>query len=153
MRLLGLRILAVFVGFSVLFPFSAAALIAVGNLDIPGMTESVVVVDGVAYAAVSGLGTGASGLRVIDVSNPTAPVEFDPLGIPPIAFTVVDGLAYLVKNDFSGMAIIDVSNPAAPIALSELEIDDAYNIAVECGLAYVASIFGSRTSEAFRLAS
>jgi hypothetical protein len=95
MRLHGQWILAVCVGFSVLFPFAASALIAVGNLDIPGITESVVVVDGVAYVAVNGLGTDASGLRVIDVSDPTAPVEVGAANTPGPAslVAVADGLA------------------------------------------------------------
>ena len=45
--------LSVFGGFVAIlaFPFAARALITVGALDIPGVSESVVVVDGVAYVA------------------------------------------------------------------------------------------------------
>jgi hypothetical protein len=129
MGVLSLRILAVFVGLSVFFPFSAAALIAVGNLDIPGVTESIVVVDGVAYV-VGGdtVDPGDSGLRVIDVSDPTAPVEIGAVDTPGHASqaVVVDGLAYVGDSSADGvlssLRTINVSNPAAPVEVGAIDI-------------------------------
>ncbi len=77
---------------------------------------AVAVVDGLAYDA-----HGASGLRIIDVSNPAAPVELGALDTPGFAMgiEVVGGLAY-VANGTSGLRIIDVSNPSAPVELGAL---------------------------------
>ena len=65
MRLLGRRTLAVSVGLTLFFPFSAAALITEGNLDIPGVTD----------AEESSANFEPISLRMIDVSDPAAPVE------------------------------------------------------------------------------
>ena len=151
MRLYGKWILAVSVGLSVFFPFSAAALITVGNLDIPGQAESVAVVDGVAYV-VSRLATpdpGDSGLKVIDVSDPTEPVELSAVNTPGHAnkVVVVDGLAYVIENIFQGgtspgrLRIIDVSDPAAPVEVGvPIPLNTVVDFAVADGFAYVVDV-------------
>jgi hypothetical protein len=145
MRLLGLRTFAVFVGLWVSFPFSAAALVAVGALEIPGVTESVVVVDGVAYVAGSDFLTpGGPGLRIIDVSDPTAPVEVGAVNTPGGAslVAVVDGLAYVAHRsgggEPSGIRMIDISDPAAPVEVGAIEpLNTVSDFAVDGGVAVV----------------
>ncbi|NRA00125.1 MAG: hypothetical protein HRU01_26785, partial [Myxococcales bacterium] len=90
-----------------LSPHPASAIINVGALDTPGWASDVEVVGGLAYVA-----DGSSGLRVIDVSNPAAPVELGALDTPGGALNVevVGGLAYVADYD-SGLRVIDVSNP------------------------------------------
>jgi len=144
MRTSGLPVFAVFVAILV-FPFAARALITVGALDIPGQSESVVVVDGVAYVAVNGLGAGASGLRVIDVSDPTAPVEVGAVNTPGAAslVAVADGLAYVLHpavfgGEPGGLRMIDVADPAAPVEVGAIEpLVTGTDFAVDGGFAYV----------------
>jgi hypothetical protein len=61
MRTSGLSVFAVFVAI-LAFPFAARALITIGALDIPGQSESVVVVDGIAYVAASSAEAAFTGL-------------------------------------------------------------------------------------------
>ena len=58
------------------------------------------------------------GLRIIDVSNPAAPVELGGLFGPAADVEVVGGLAYVARG---GLRIIDVSNPAVPLALGAID--------------------------------
>jgi hypothetical protein len=114
---------------------AANALITVGVLDTPGSAYHVEVMGGLAYVA-----DDTSGLRVIDVSDPTSPVEIGLLDTPGDAFDVevVGDLAY-VADDFGGLRVIDVSNPAFPVELGALDtLGYAYDVEVVGGLAYVA---------------
>ena len=106
-RLLRIAICVAFIGSS---PNIASALIVVGTLDTPGSANGVKVVDGFAYVA-----DGESGLRIIDVSDPSAPVEIGAVDTPGYAsdVDVVDAFAYIADGT-EGMRIIDVSNPNAP---------------------------------------
>jgi len=147
MRLLDSWTFAVGIGLSVFFPFSATALIAVGDLDIPGVTESVVVVDGVAYVAGSDFSDpGSSGLRIIDVSDPTAPVELGAIDTPANAsqVVVVDEVAYVANGNFVGsLRIIDVSDPTAPIEVGAIEsLATVTDFAVSNEIAVVVEEFG-----------
>jgi hypothetical protein len=81
-------------------------------------------------------------LRVIDVSNPEAPLE---LGSLPHPYTrdqggdvaVVGDLAYVANQ--RELRVIDVSNPAAPVELSALFMETGGDVEVVDGLAYVAA--------------
>jgi hypothetical protein len=151
MRTFGLSVTAVFVAILV-FPFAARALITVGALDIPGVTESVVVVDGIAYVAGGGTSDpGDSGLRVIDVSDPTAPIEIGAVNTPGNAnmVVVVDGLAYVADRPnpppFNSLRIIDVSDPAAPVEVGAIDmLNTVLDFAVADGFAYVLNLTISR---------
>jgi hypothetical protein len=79
---------------------------------------------------------------VIDVSNPTAPVELGSVR-PSSSYVegvdVVGGLAY-VADASSGLRVIDVSDPAAPVELGALAMpSSARDVEVVGGLAYVAA--------------
>jgi hypothetical protein len=82
-----------------------------------------------------------SGLRILDVSNPAAPVEFgalETLGYVD-SVEVVGDLAYLDPCRLNPR-IFDVSNPAAPVELSALDTSGvAYEVEVVGDLAYVAA--------------
>ncbi len=82
------------------------------------------------------------GLRVIDVSNPAAPVEIGALDTPDCAYDVevVGDLAYVADSRISGLRVIDVSNPAAPVEIGALDTPEssARDVEVVGGLAYVA---------------
>jgi len=99
--------------------------------------HDVEVVGGFAYIA---NGDGTPALRVIDVSNPAAPVEVGSLDTPHYAesIDVVGGLAYLTGR-YTGLQVIDISNPTAPIELGVLDTPGrAYDVEVVGELAYVA---------------
>jgi hypothetical protein len=120
----------------------ASALSTVGAVETPSYAEDVAVVGDRAYVADS-----RSGLRVIDISDPTLPVELGALDTPGYALVVevVGDLAYLSDGSY-GLRIIDVSNPAVPVELGALETQSwVYGIEVVGDIAYVVegSIFGT----------
>ena len=106
-----------------------------GYYDTPGHAYDVEVVGTMAYVA-----DGYSGLRIIDVSNPAAPIQaglYDTPG-PALGVDVVGTLAY-VADYYYGLRIIDVSNPAAPFERGYYDTPGgAYGVQVVGTLAYVA---------------
>ncbi|UCH33003.1 MAG: carboxypeptidase regulatory-like domain-containing protein, partial [Armatimonadota bacterium] len=87
---------------------------------------------------------GSAGLRVIDVSDPAAPLEVGFLDTPGTAYhvAVAGGYAY-VADGASGLRVIDVSNAAAPVEVGSCHPPDlAYGIALASGYAYVADVYG-----------
>ena len=128
--------LAAVVAISSSLPLTAPGLIRVGTLDVSA--SDVEVVGELAYLA-------GSGLRIIDVSNPAAPVELGALDTPGSAsgIEVVGGRAYL--TDVSGLRIIDVSNPAAPVELGAFATPGlAFDVEVVGELAYLTDVSGLR---------
>ncbi len=80
------------------------------------------------------------GLRVLDVSDPTQPVEvgFLATGGAIVDVELVGDLAYLADYA-NGLRIVDISNPAQPQALGSLATPDtADDIAMQDNYAYVA---------------
>ncbi len=81
-----------------------------------------------------------AGLRVIDVSNPSAPVE---VGSCPTqaadGVTVTGSYAYVAEAGW-GLWIIDISNPIAPFQVGLYDPEGFYieNSAVESGYSYLA---------------
>ena len=114
MPLRRLLALAVFAAVLVLFPFAATALIPVGTFETLDNASDVEVVGGLACL------TEDTGLWIIDVSNPAAPVEVSVLLGGAVGVEVVGGLAYVAAGS-SGLRIIDVSNPEAPVELGALD--------------------------------
>ena len=85
-----------------------------------------------------------SGLRVIDVSTPSAPVEVGFVDTPDRAWSVaVEGrYAYVVWGvsypSEGGLLVIDVSTPSAPVEVGSVGgLGDARDVAVAGGYAYV----------------
>jgi len=81
-----------------------------------------------------------SGLRVIDVSTPSAPVEVGFLDTAGYASDVAvsGGYAY-VADKYMGLRVIDVNTPSAPVEVGFVETPgDCNSVAVLVGHAYVA---------------
>ncbi len=81
-----------------------------------------------------------AGLRVIDVSTPSAPVEVGFVDTPVDAFgvAVAGGYAYVAAGD-AGLRVIDVSTPSAPVEVGFLDTPGgALDVAVSGCYAYVA---------------
>lgn len=114
----------------------------VGQMALADATfEDVAVAGGLAYLV------GPSGLWIVDVSNPKAPLLVSHSRQPSRSKAVViqKALAYVAGNDSdenrpgqSGLFILDVADPEAPALLGALAApEDAYALAVQDGLAYL----------------
>jgi len=108
-----------------------------GTYDTPGQAKDVAVEGGIAYVA-----DALGGLRIIDVSDPMAPVELGAFqSATPGAFArgvdVADGVAY-VALDVAGLEVVDVADPTAPALLgSYATFSDAVSVTVLGDIAYV----------------
>jgi hypothetical protein len=123
--------------------FSAAAIVvvrtfapaALASINIPGYANNVDVSGSYAYVA-----AGATGLQVVDVSNPRAPVIVGSANTPGNAndVRVVGNLAY-VADGSAGLQIIDISTPAAPAIVGSVDTPgEAQDVIIAGGRAYVA---------------
>jgi hypothetical protein len=114
----------------------------VGTLTLPVFAWRVAVSGGYAYLA-----EWERGLRAIDVSTPSAPVEVGWLDVSaPWDIAVSGDYAYVASGnrdfplDEPGLIVIDVSTPSAPIAVGFFETPgQALGVAVSDGYAYVAA--------------
>ena len=102
----------------------------------PPRVEGVAVAAGYVYLA-----AGTAGLRVIDVSDPVAPVQIGTYGTPGRAdnLMIADSYAYIVDGD---LRIVDVSDPAAPAEVGSYDLPDSGitpHVAVQGQHAYLTS--------------
>jgi hypothetical protein len=117
----------------------------IGALDVPGQASDIYVVGKYAYVAEEPdwdqdceCSVGG-GLRVIDVSDPAAPVKVGAYtGYGCSRVYVAGGHAY-VGTDYSGLLVLDVSDPAAPVAVGVYDMRDYVGgVYVAGNYAYVA---------------
>ena len=90
------------------------------------------------------MAAGSAGLRIVNVSEPTSPIEIGALDTPGSASSVrlVADLAY-VADGSSGVRIVDVSDPTAPVELSAFDTPgSARDVEVSGSLALVADLGG-----------
>jgi|GEM_PF-2888022 len=102
-----------------------------------------IVTDG-SYAYVATIHTG---LRIMDISTPTAPVEVGYYLTGGFAYgvDVVFGYAYVAVG-FDGMKIIDVSDPENPVEVGHYETDEnVKSVSVSGSNAYLADHFNGMT--------
>ena len=87
---------------------------------------------------------GSDGLRIIDVGNPTAPIEigfFKTDGFVRDVF--VKGTYAYVADDWKGFRIIDISNPSSPSQVGYLDTEGtAMSVFVVDNMAYIADNSG-----------
>jgi hypothetical protein len=111
------------------------SLLRLGGYDTSGAAYDVYVLGTLAYVA-----DDSSGLQIIDVGDPAAPVlrgSYNTSGAANGVF-VVGTLAYVADGSY-GLQIIDVSNPAAPVLRGSYNTSGtAYGVFVVGTLAYVA---------------
>lgn len=84
--------------------------------------------------------TPKAGLRVVDVSEPTAPTEvgfYETSGIV-LAVAVSGHIAYLVEKG-KGLRVLDLSKPASPVEVGHLARANIWDVAVADGYAYLAA--------------
>ena len=118
-------------------PIFADELIQTGHYDTPGLATDVYVIGDYAFLA-----DGASGLQVINVSDPTNPTlagNYDTSGSAQGIY-VTGGYAY-VADYSSGLQVINVSDPANPNLTGNYDTAGAvyaYDVYVSGGYAYLA---------------
>lgn len=107
----------------------------IGILDTPGSARGVAVSGNYAYVA-----DGTSGLRIINISNPSSPTQAGYYDTPGTANGVaVSGSYAYVADGSSGLRIINISNPSNPNQAGYCDTPgSAYGIAVNGSYAYVA---------------
>src|SRR5690606_2582386 len=125
---------------------AAAFALAAGALAAPALAQcdpavlshaggrplTLVARDDIAYVAYHG------DLRIIDVSNPTAPALLGTALVPGAAQRIDLGQTHLgMACGDGGLVIVDVSNPAAPVVRSVVQMDYAADVAVSNHEAFV----------------
>ncbi len=93
--------------------------ILLGYYDMGDYALGVYVIDTIAYVA-----DGNAGLRIINISNPTIPIETGYYNTNYAkSVYVVDTIAY-VADGYKGLRIINVSNPTAPVEMGFYDTGD-----------------------------
>jgi hypothetical protein len=117
----------------------------VSFLESPGAADAIAVEGGHAYVgfhdASDAPGTLQTGVRVYDVTDPSAPLEIGFVDTPGEATDIATsgGYAY-VADSGGGLRVIDVSTPAAPLELGSVGTPGpARGVAIARGYAYVAA--------------
>ena len=118
------------VGHSLAFPEEKLAWLGhVPLSEARGLTVS----GGYAFVA-----SGARGVQVVDVSNPSAPQAIGQIDASDASDVEVRGeYAYVADGD-SGLRVLDVSSPRAPIEIGVRKTNDARALALSGKYAYVA---------------
>jgi hypothetical protein len=129
-------------------PFAASALVLAGDLPIFRDRDGrdIEIADGLAYVvAAERTNTDTPTLSILDLSNPTAPVEIGVFDTPRGAddVEVVGGLAYITDDSFGGkLRIIDVSDPTAPVEIGSFDtVYKAADVEVVGNFAYLVDQF------------
>ncbi|MEN8232418.1 MAG: hypothetical protein ABFR35_07030, partial [Thermodesulfobacteriota bacterium] len=132
---IGLQV--VYIGSVISDPPEVMELTVAGAYDTPFSAEGIYISGNYAYVAD---GTCVSGLQIINIAEPTAPVwvgEFTTNIDTHTGVSVVGDYAYVAARD--ALLIIDVSNPADPVLKGSYDTPgSAYRVAVKGGYAYVA---------------
>jgi hypothetical protein len=117
-----------------------------------GELATTVVPAGILDVAINAAGTtavtamGTSGIWVLDLGNPAAPVRrgvYDTTGIAyAVALNDSGSLAYVADGN-GGIKVVSLANPSAPTLLGSLAMTGVQrDIAVQGGMAYVADQMG-----------
>ena len=116
-----------------------------GGVMTPDYAEDVAVKNDYVYVAAS-TAIGTSGLRVVNITDPTKPRVIGSINTLSLRAVALDGTNLYVLDDNTGFRVIDVSNPAAPVLGGGLQIqmNGVGDIATTPGLAYVVNKFEFR---------
>jgi hypothetical protein len=128
-------------GFYVVDATDGAAPHLVGGIE----TNSSLVFKRVAVAgSFAYVACGGAGLRVINISNPSAPVIVGAYDTPGFAQGVaVNGSYAYIADDSAGLRILNISNPASPTSVGVVDTPGlASDVAVAGSYAYVADANG-----------
>jgi len=137
--------------------FPASALVIAGDLPLYDASDprtdqlgDIEIVDGLAYVITRFPYGDAPSLRILDLSDPTSPVEIGSFRAPDAPFgandvEVVGGRAYITDYGRGGsLRIIDVSDPTAPVEIGAFQAEfDPVGVEVVGSFAYVLDYFWS----------
>ncbi|MEO0149952.1 MAG: hypothetical protein ABIL23_05995 [candidate division WOR-3 bacterium] len=94
--------------------YDTSSLSLVGYYDTPGSAKGVFVSGNYAFVA-----DGLYGVRIIDISDPTNPIEVSYYDSPGVAHKVfVEGNLMFVADGTMGLRIVDISDPLSPVEIS-----------------------------------
>ncbi|MBL4699164.1 MAG: hypothetical protein JKX70_10060 [Phycisphaerales bacterium] len=117
----------------------------VGFVETVGAARSVVVDRGLAYIAdaIFNQSSLTSGLRIVDVSDPTAPELIGSINlIGPTWDLVVDQDLVYTADGYFGFHIVDVSQPELPVVIGGYDTErETIDLDVKDGVVYVADAF------------
>lgn len=117
---------------------SPAAPVVLGCLEGGGALRGMAVSGEYAYLAMDHPDDEKVGLHVIDLSEPSAPVERGFCHLPDVGSIALSGhYAYVAARE-AGLRIVDVSNPHRPVEVGFLGDREVYSIAVSGQHAFVA---------------
>jgi hypothetical protein len=110
-----------------------------GSYETPGSSDGVAVSENYAYVA-----DGASGLQIIDISDPSNPTfKGSYVTLDEISGVIVSGNYAYVEKHASGLQIVDVSDPANPTFKGSYDmLSGVGGVAVSGNYAYAAA-YGS----------
>ncbi len=106
-----------------------------GVLDTPGEARNVVVRSGYAYVA-----DMDSGVRVINATNPAAPVSIRGIATSRARGIAINGNYVYVATRDSGLVVLNITNPANPTWLTNVRGIDVENVAA-AGNVVATSLF------------
>ncbi len=111
----------------------AGTLFEIGTLDTPGVARDVDAAGNVAVVA------DDTYLRVIDVTDPSSPVEISSFAATEASSVQLDyPLVYL--GTLTGMVILDISDPANPVQVGSFPAPDLVSISVDRDYAAVTTL-------------
>jgi len=109
-------------------------------VDTSGYAKGVNVAGNYAYVA-----DGLSGLQVMDITDPTAPVIVGSVDTSGYAkgVNVAGNYAY-VADGYSGLQVMDITDPTVPVIVGSMDTPgkSAYSVTVAGNYAYVGDVFG-----------
>jgi hypothetical protein len=101
---------------ALLVPATASGIVTLGGFQAPGSPRDLEVAGDRAFLA-----DAEHGLRILDVSDPAAPVQIGLFPLPGAQLVEIAGdVAYV--NDAASLRVVDVSNPTAPVQIGSLAI-------------------------------
>lgn len=118
------------------FSSALSGITEIGSFNTPALARGVHVVGSTAYVA-----DGTNGLVILDVTDPTNPVQLGGFDTADIALKVqVDGTTAYVADESDGLVILDVSDPANVTQLGSLNVPNrrAVNLQVDGNTVYIA---------------
>jgi hypothetical protein len=127
--------------------------VEIGAFEVSNAPRGIAVVDNLAYLTVFTYPPrppfppplpepDPTGLRVIDVANPSAPAQVGSIELSgaPYEIEVVGDLVYIADFILGGLRTIDVSDPTAPVEIDLAESSGRpTNLTIVDGLAYVTN--------------
>jgi len=110
----------------------------IGTTPVGINPRSIVVAGRYAYVA----NYGSNSISVVDISNPSAPVEITTtsIGINPRSIVVAGRYAYVANYGSNSISVVDISNPSAPVEITTTSVGvQPYSVAISGHYAYIAN--------------